>query len=75
MTSKSKNTRISLRGLTTLKNRRELPNKANTYVYDGLFSCADATNDDEDAVGSFRHYMGKKQTLKPDGTYAVYAKV
>ena len=45
------------------------------YVYDGLFSCSEATNDDEDGVGSFRHYMGRKERMKPDGTYTIYAKV
>ena len=75
MTSKIKNTRITITGLATLKNRREQPDKADTYIFDALFSCAEATNDEEDAIGSFRHYMGKNTRLKPDGTYAIRAKV
>lgn len=75
MTSKPKNTRVTIHGMAMLKNRRQLPEKANTYVFDGLFSCAEATNNDKDGIGSFRHYMGRNKRLKPDGTYDIHANV
>lgn len=75
MPSQPNNTQITLHGMTTLRNRREQPGKANVYIYDGLFSCAEATGDNDDGVGSFRHYVGKNKRLKQDGTYEVHAKV
>lgn len=75
MSSKLPNCHITLHGMTTLKNRRELPGKANMFVYDGLFSCAEQTGEDDDGIGSFRHYVGRNTRLKRDGTYDIHAKV
>ena len=33
------------------------------------------TMEDEDGVGSFRHYVGKDDSLKQDSTYEVYVPV
>ncbi len=67
--------RIELRGLTTLKNRRVVPDKPNSYIYDALFSCAEANDESEDGVGSFRHYVGRDSSRKQDGTYEIEAKI
>ena len=67
------NGEIILRGMTTLRNRRQLPDKPLTYVYDGLFSCAEQL--DKDGVGVFRHFVGKDASLKRDGTYEITAMV
>ena len=40
-----------------------------------MFSCVETTQDDEDGVGSFRHYVGKNARLKQPGTYEIHAKV
>jgi hypothetical protein len=61
---------IKLAGMTTLKNRRPLPDKPNTYVYDAVFSSGV-----DDAIGNFRHYVGPDNSEKDDGTYEVVAKV
>lgn len=72
-TDKANNCEIILRGMTTLRNRRQLPEKPLTYVYDGLFSCAEQL--DKDGVGTFRHFVGKDANVKRDGTYEMYAMV
>ena len=64
---------IVLRGMTTLRNHRPLPDKPLTYVYDGLFSCAEQL--DKDGVGVFQHFIGKDASLKRDGTYEITAVV
>lgn len=66
---------VDLRGMTTLKNRQPVPDKPGHYIYDGLFSCAELTELDEDGIGSFCHYMGNDYELKEDGTYQMHAKV
>jgi hypothetical protein len=76
MTSTSPtNGRIILHGMTTVKNRRQIPGKPYSYVYDGLFSCADPPESDEDGVASLRYFVGKDPNMKQDGTYELYAKV
>ena len=52
-----------------------MPDKPGHYIYDGLFSCAELTELDEDGIGSFCHYMGNDYELKEDGTYQMHAKV
>ena len=61
-TDKANNCEIILRGMTTLRNRRQLPEKPLTYVYNGLFSCAEQL--DKDGVGTFRHFVGKDANVK-----------
>ncbi|KAF8264721.1 hypothetical protein EI94DRAFT_1702997 [Lactarius quietus] len=74
-TTTPSNGRIILHSLTTIKNHRQIPGKPFSYVYDGLFSCADLANTDEDGVASFRHYVGRNPNTKQDGMYEVYAKI
>jgi hypothetical protein len=72
---KTTNCRIALRGMTTLKNRRLIPGKPYHYIYDALFSCADPALVQEDGIGSFRHYIGRDDSIKQDGTYETFTKV
>lgn len=69
------NCRVALHGMATLKNRRSIPGKPYHYIYDALFSCADPSLVDEDGIGSFRHFVGRDDSIKQDGTYNVFAKV
>jgi hypothetical protein len=75
MSEKPSNSRITLHGITMLKNRRPVPEKPNSFIYDGLFSCAELIEQNEDGIGSFRHYVGRNTKLKRDGTYDIHAKV
>ena len=72
MSSETNNCMVALRGMTTLKNRRPLPGKPGHYIYDALFTCAKPRNSEEDGIGSFRHYIGKDDSLKQDGTYDIF---
>jgi hypothetical protein len=64
--------RVSVDGLASLQNRRQLPGKPNTFIYDVLLACAD---DERDGVASSRHYIAGDKTEKEDGFYMINSKV
>ncbi|KAH9025132.1 hypothetical protein EDB84DRAFT_1614023 [Lactarius hengduanensis] len=64
--------RICLSGMTALENRRAVPEKLNTFIYDATFTCAQSVID---GVGSFRHYIGPNTNKKKDDLYELRAKI
>ena len=63
---------ITLHGVLILANRRAVPGKPNSFVFDAIFPCSAETRD---CIGSFRHYIGAEQDQKLDDIYEVRAKV
>ncbi|KAH9034909.1 hypothetical protein EDB85DRAFT_1889629 [Lactarius pseudohatsudake] len=63
---------VSLSGLVSLENRRAVPGKPYTFIYDAIFTCADTT---VDGIGSFRTYVGRDKTKKQADTYEVRCKI
>ncbi|KAF8269201.1 hypothetical protein EI94DRAFT_1904871 [Lactarius quietus] len=63
---------VILHGLMSLENRRPLPDKPNTFIYNTIFSCAES---DDNGVGSFRHYIGTDKNKKQDGFYETNARI
>ncbi|KAH9014307.1 hypothetical protein EDB85DRAFT_2214500, partial [Lactarius pseudohatsudake] len=63
---------ISLSGLVSLENRRAVPGKPYTFIYDAIFSYADTT---VDGIGSFRTYVRRDKTKKQEDTYKVRCKI
>ena len=61
--------------MTTLRNRCPVVDKPYCYIYNGLSSCADLSDPDEDGIGSFQHYVGRDDNVKQDGTYEIHTKV
>ncbi|KAH9017684.1 hypothetical protein EDB85DRAFT_1897523 [Lactarius pseudohatsudake] len=61
---------ISLSGLVSLENRRAVPGKPYTFIFDATFTCADTA---ADGIGSFRTYVGRDKTKKQDDTYEIIA--
>ncbi|KAH9015616.1 hypothetical protein EDB84DRAFT_1443384 [Lactarius hengduanensis] len=64
--------RIELFGMTSLEERRAVPGKGYSCVYDAVFTCADSGRD---GVGSFRTYVGRDKNKKKDGVYEIRAKI
>ncbi|KAH9041358.1 hypothetical protein EDB85DRAFT_1886563 [Lactarius pseudohatsudake] len=64
---------IVLHGLTNLQQHRPVPGKGNTFIYDAIFTCGDASVDD--GVGSFRCYVGQDKSKKADDVYELEAKI
>ncbi len=62
---------IFLTGLTTLKNRRQIPNEP-TFFYDADIACVDPPHY---ILGSLRHIVSANSDPKPDGIYNINAKV
>ena len=56
---KANKTQITLHGMVTLKNCQGHPEKPNTYIYNGLFTCAEVTGYNDVGIGSIWHYIGK----------------
>ncbi|KAH9026337.1 hypothetical protein EDB83DRAFT_2319838 [Lactarius deliciosus] len=64
--------RIELFGMTSLEERRAVPGKGYSCVYDAIFTCADSGRD---GIGSFRTYVGRDKNKKKDGVYEIRAKI
>ena len=64
---------IILSGCGTLENRRPVPKKSLTFLYDVVFTCAE--RDQEGGVGCLRHYVGRDTSQKEDGLYDFATKV
>ena len=63
---------VVLHALSSLENRRLLPDKPQSFIYDGIFSYGDPP---QDGVGSFHHFVGHDPNRKQDGFYQIEAKV
>ena len=63
---------ITLHGLVNLDNRRPVPGKPNSFVFDAIFCCLEQTRD---GVGSLRHYIGIDKDKKTNDVYDIQAKV
>ncbi|KAF8263445.1 hypothetical protein EI94DRAFT_1788514 [Lactarius quietus] len=68
---------IFLTGCATLENRRPVPQKPFTFIYDTIFSCIQPCKDQLDCkgIGSFRHFVGTDTSEKKDGIYEIFAKI
>ncbi|KAH9032992.1 hypothetical protein EDB85DRAFT_1156842 [Lactarius pseudohatsudake] len=64
--------RVELCGMASLEERRAVPAKGYSYIYDAIFTCADSASD---GVGSFRTYVGRDKNKKKDGVYEIRAKI
>lgn len=64
---------IILSGCATFENRRSVPSKSLTFLYDVIFACSE--QDHEEGIGCLRHYVGRDLTKKEDGLYDFAAKV
>ncbi|KAI9445708.1 hypothetical protein BJY52DRAFT_1194108 [Lactarius psammicola] len=63
-------------GCATLDNKRPIPQKPLSFVYDATFTCSDPPTAGEEGVGSFRHYVGSRSPdEKANGIYDIIAKV
>ncbi len=59
--------------MTMLENRRAVPEKPYSFIYDAIFTCAE--NPAVDGIGSFRCFVGRDKTKKQDNLYQICAKV
>jgi hypothetical protein len=62
---------ILLSGIASLDNRRPVPGKPYSFIYDATFTCADAA----DGIGSFRCFVGSNASKKQDDLYDLQTKV
>ncbi|KAH9047958.1 hypothetical protein EDB83DRAFT_2317458 [Lactarius deliciosus] len=58
--------------MASLEDRRAVPGKGYSCIYDAIFTCADSANN---RVGSFRTYVGRDKNKKKDGIYEIRAKI
>ncbi|KAH9014909.1 hypothetical protein EDB85DRAFT_1898982 [Lactarius pseudohatsudake] len=66
-------TQILLTGCATLENRRLVPKKPFSFMYDASFACVETGLDG--VLGCLRHYVGRDTAQKQDGVYDILAKI